>query len=99
MEGTGAYPTPRSTVTAHYMGKLPDGSDFDSSIKRGRPFQFQIGMGKVIKGWDVGMATMKVGEKAVFKIGPDYGYGAAGAGGVIPGGATLLFHVELIGFA
>lgn len=84
-------------MTAHYTGKLPNGSVFDSSVSRGRPFQFTIGIGQVIKGWDVGMASMKVGEKAVFTIAPDYGYGAAGAGGVIPPNATLLFEVELLG--
>ena len=64
--------------------------DFDSSVKRGRPFQFEIGIGQVIRGWDVGMASMKRGEKAVLTIAPDYGYGARGAGGVIPG--TLRVH-------
>jgi hypothetical protein len=83
-------------VKAHYIGKLRCGSDFDSSRKRGRPFTFPLGQGKVIKGWDVGMATMGRGEKAVFTIAPEYGYGAAGAGGVIPGGATLVFEVEMV---
>lgn len=97
VEGTGASPTPGQTVTAHYTGKLQDGTVFDSSVSRGRPFQFVIGAGRVIKGWDVGMATMKVGEKAVLTIAPDYGYGKGGAAGVIPGNATLLFEVQLLG--
>jgi FKBP-type peptidyl-prolyl cis-trans isomerase len=95
--GTGNTSPPRgANVSAHYVGKLTDGSDFDSSKKRGKPFQFPIGMGRVIKGWDVGIASMRKGEKAVFTISPSYGYGAAGAGGVIPPNATLLFEVELL---
>jgi FKBP-type peptidyl-prolyl cis-trans isomerase len=71
-------------VTAHYIGKLTDGTEFDASRKRGRPFQFPIGMSRVIKAWDVGIATMCKGELSVFLISSSYGYGAAGAGGVIP---------------
>ncbi len=67
-------------------------------MKRGRPFQFEIGIGRVIRGWDVGIASMKRNEKAVFTIAPDYGYGASGAGGVIPPHATLVFEVELLDF-
>lgn len=93
--GTGC-PPPGANVKAHYVGKLQTGQDFDSSRKRGRPFVFDIGQGKVIKGWDVGIATMLKGEKSVFTISSDYGYGAAGAGGVIPPNATLVFEVELL---
>jgi len=98
-EGAGALPARGQTVTAHYDGRLTDGTQFDASAKRGRPFQFKIGIGQVIKGWDVGMATMKPGETAVFTISPEYGYGAAGAGGVIPPGATLVFKVDMISSA
>ena len=98
-EGAGALPARGQTVTAHYDGRLTDGTQFDASAKRGRPFQFKIGIGQVIKGWDVGMATMKPGETAVFTISPEYGYGAAGAGGVIPPGATLVFKVEMLSSA
>lgn len=95
--GTGNTSPPRgANVSAHYVGKLPNGTDFDSSKKRGKPFQFPIGMGRVIKGWDVGIASMKKNEVAVFTIAPQMGYGAAGAGGVIPPNATLLFEVELL---
>ncbi|KAJ1640391.1 hypothetical protein T492DRAFT_929600 [Pavlovales sp. CCMP2436] len=84
-------------VRAHYTGKLLDGSVFDSSVKRNKPFVFKIGIGAVIKGWDVGIASMKVGEKAVLTCKPECAYGAAGAGGVIPPNATLAFEVELLG--
>ena len=77
-------------------GTLQDGSVFDSSHKRGRPFRFQIGIGKVIKGWDEGVLNMKIGEKATLHISSDYGYGTAGAGGVIPPNADLIFEVELL---
>ena len=83
-------------MSAHYSGKLTNGTDFDSSRKRGRPFQFPIGQGRVIKGWDVGIASMTKGEKSVFTIAPEMGYGKAGAGGVIPPNATLVFEVELL---
>ena len=93
--GKGAErPPPGSNVKAHYSGKLLDGSDFDSSRKRGKPFQFDIGQGRVIKGWDIGIASMLKNEKAVFTIASDYGYGARGAGGVIPPNATLVFEVR-----
>ena len=148
MAGTGGTPASGNTVTAHYTGKLKNGSDFDSSRTRGKPFQFKIGIGQVIKsvrgrrrrgssgsssssrttsgprrrarllpfahacarvpsaplfrpprrGWDVGMATMKVGERAVFTISSDYGYGDDGYEPVIPGGATLFFDVEMLKF-
>ena len=86
-------------VTAHYTGTLAsDGSKFDSSRDRNSPFKFVIGSGQVIKGWDQGFATMKVGECAVLRLKSDYGYGDRGSPPKIPGGATLDFDVELIGF-
>ena len=86
-------------VTAHYTGTLKsDGSKFDSSVDRGKPFKFTIGQGQVIKGWDEGFASMKIGEKAILEIAPEYGYGEAGSPPNIPGNATLLFEVELIDF-
>lgn len=86
-------------VTAHYTGTLEaDGSKFDSSLDRGRPFVFTIGQGQVIRGWDEGFASMKVGEKAMLTIRSDYGYGPNGSPPKIPGGATLNFEVELLGF-
>ena len=101
--GTGATPAKGQTCKMHYTGWLwvdgAKGAKFDSSLDRGRPFEFPLGMGRVIKGWDEGVATMKVGGKRTLLIPPALGYGAAGAGGVIPGGATLLFEVELLGVA
>lgn len=87
-------------VTAHYTGTLKaDGSKFDSSVDRGKPFKFTIGEGQVIKGWDEGFASMKIGEKALLEISPEYGYGEMGSPPKIPGNATLVFEVELFGFA
>ncbi len=83
-------------VAVHYTGKLTDGSVFDSSVSRGRPIEFQLGTGKVIKAWDDGIAQLKVGEKATLTCPPEVAYGAAGAGGVIPPNATLIFDVELV---
>jgi peptidylprolyl isomerase len=98
--GTGASPNKGQTCVMHYTGWLWDGSakgaKFDSSVDRGRPFTFPIGQGRVIKGWDEGVADMKVGGKRTLIIPPNLGYGAAGAGGVIPPNATLLFEVELL---
>jgi len=86
-------------VTAHYTGTLKaDGSKFDSSVDRGKPFKFTIGQGQVIRGWDEGFASMKIGEKAILEIRSDYGYGDSGSPPKIPGGATLNFEVELLGF-
>lgn len=85
-------------VEAHYTGRLLDGTKFDSSVDRGTPFKFTIGAGQVIKGWDEGFASMKVGEKALLKCTPDYAYGAAGMPPKIPANATLEFEVELLGF-
>lgn len=94
--GTGASPTKGKQVTVHYTGTLENGTKFDSSKDRGTPFTFTIGVGQVIKGWDEGVATMKVGGSRKLIIPSDLGYGARGAGGVIPGNATLIFDVELI---
>merc|ERR1712176_1073110 len=96
-EGSGNSPTPGSTVSVHYTGTLTSGQKFDSSRDRGKPFEFTIGVGQVIKGWDEGVAKMSVGEKAKLTCSPDYAYGERGYPGVIPPKATLVFDVELIG--
>ena len=100
-EGAGASPKTGQTCVMHYTGWLWEnsakGKKFDSSVDRGQPFEFQIGRGMVIKGWDEGVATMKIGGKRTLLIPAWLGYGARGAGGAIPPNATLLFEVELLG--
>ena len=98
--GTGDTPAKGQTCVMHYTGWLWEngakGNKFDSSVDRGAPFSFPLGQGRVIKGWDEGVATMKVGGKRTLLIPPDLGYGARGAAGAIPPNATLLFEVELL---
>lgn len=95
VEGTGRRPAKGAKVSVHYVGTLEDGTEFDSSRKRGTFFEFPLGKGQVIKGWDVGVATMKVGEKSILRCLPEYAYGASGHPPTIPPQATLNFEVEL----
>lgn len=97
-EGSGEKPSRGATISAHYTGRLIDGTVFDSSVQRGQPFQFPVGTGRVIPGWDEALIDMKRGEKRVLIVPPDLAYGSSGAGGVIPPNATLIFEVELVDF-
>jgi peptidylprolyl isomerase len=98
--GTGAVPFPGQTCVMHYTGWLyqdgAKGKKFDSSLDRGKPFEFVLGQGQVIRGWDEGVGAMKVGGKRTLIIPPELGYGARGVGGSIPPNATLIFEVELL---
>lgn len=96
VDGKGAHPRKGQRVVVHYTGWLKDGEKFDSSVDRGQPFEFQIGVGQVIRGWDEGVMTMKVGGKRKLIIPPELGYGRRGAGRLIPPNATLVFEVELL---
>lgn len=96
VEGSGIVATSGNTVSVHYTGWLTNGKKFDSSLDRNKPFEFKLGAKQVIQGWDQGVKDMKVGGKRKLTIPPDMGYGAQGAGGVIPPNATLVFEVELL---
>eukprot|EP01080_Neovahlkampfia_damariscottae_P001655 gene1655-12780_t len=96
-EGNGVYPKKGQKIQAHYTGTLQNGKKFDSSVDRNRPFEFIVGGGQVIRGWDEGFLTMSVGEKAILTIQPDYGYGNRDVGnGLIPPNSVLIFEVELL---
>jgi len=92
-----SFPQTGQTVVVHYTGTLENGKKFDSSRDRNRPFEFKMGLGQVIKGWDEGVAQMSIGQRAVLTCSPDYGYGAQGYAGLIPPNSVLIFDVELLG--
>ncbi len=94
--GNGPAPQSGNTVTVHYTGWLPNGTKFDSSVDRNEPFSFVLGAGEVIQGWDQGVATLRVGDKARLTIPPELAYGSQGYPGAIPPNATLIFEVELL---
>ena len=96
-QGSGPEAKSGDKVTVNYVGTLQNGTKFDSSIDRNQPFQFNLGAGQVIKGWDLGVAGMKVGEKRRLTIPPELGYGSQAVGGVIPANSTLIFEVTLLG--
>jgi peptidylprolyl isomerase len=96
VQGSGPQPSPGDPVSVHYTGWLENGQKFDSSHDRGQPLQFPVGRGRVIKGWDEGVGSMRVGGKRKLIIPAHLGYGERGAGGVIPPNATLIFEVELV---
>jgi len=96
-EGTGAIAKKGDTVSVHYVGTLENGTKFDSSVDRGTPFEFSLGAGQVIPGWDIGVEGMKVGEARKLVIPSELAYGSSGAGNVIPPNATLIFEVQLLG--
>ena len=96
-KGDGNKAAKGNTVSVHYEGSLTNGQVFDSSYQRNQPIDFQLGIGQVIPGWDEGISLLNVGDKARFVIPSELGYGSAGAGGVIPPNATLIFDVELMG--
>ena len=95
-EGSGSVPKPGQTISVHYEGYLEDGTIFDSSVARNQPFQFQIGQGRVIKGWDEAFLDMKVGGKRTLIIPPELGYGVRGAPPKIPAQSVLIFEVQLL---
>lgn len=95
--GTGAEAKAGQNVKVHYTGWLTTGAKFDSSVDRGQPFSFPLGSGRVIRGWDEGVAGMRIGGRRKLTIPPELGYGSRGAGGVIPPNAELIFEVELLG--
>ena len=95
-KGTGDKPTAGNNIKVHYAGRLTNGTEFDNSFKRGEPIEFAVGVGQVIKGWDEGILLLNEGDEATFLIPPTLGYGARGAGGVIPANAWLIFDVQLV---